>query len=98
MNDDLIIKTEDDRKHVPEGQKELGNSVLPFLIERIEGRIKHIPKDQIAALETVEMMLNVINIYAKQVADLKSEMNKCAALNQKQAEMLRNKGIVDVGR
>lgn len=81
-------------KEIPEGQQSLGHSVIPFLIAKIEGRIKHIPPDQIAALETVEMMLNIINIYAKYVADLKSELNVVARLNQKQAEMLRNRGLI----
>lgn len=71
-------------------------SQIPMMIERIQGRIKHIPQDQIQALETVHMMLEVLNCYAFWVEGLKKELTKLDGLNKKQAEALRNRGLVNV--
>lgn len=71
-------------------------SQIPVMIERIQGRIKHIPQDQIAALETVHMMLEVLNSYAFWVEGLKKELSKLHTLNKSQAELIRNKGILAV--
>lgn len=66
-------------------------TVVATLINKIQGRVKHIPPEQVAALETIEMALNVINIYAEWVDGLKKELVKLDALNRSQAEVIRNK-------
>ena len=84
----------EEKKYVPEGQQSLGHSHVPFLIAKIHDQVKLIPPEQLVALEAIQMTLTVINIYAHYVAELKKELNKCASLNQHQAQMLDNKGII----
>jgi len=66
-------------------------TVVSTLINKIQGRVKHIPVEQVAALETIEMALNVINIYAEWVDGLKKELIKLDNLNKSQAEMIRSR-------
>lgn len=74
--------------------KVLSFSALPAMIAKIEGRIKHIPQDQIAALETIHLMLEIINSYAFWVSKLKEELMKLDKLNKSQAEAIRSRGII----
>lgn len=73
-------------------------SQLPAMIEKIEGRIKHIPQtaENIPAMETVQVMLEVINAYAFWVEQFKKEFVKLDKLNKKQAEALKSRGIVNI--
>ena len=66
-------------------------TVVSTLINKIQERVKHIPAEQVAALETIEMALNVINIYAEWVDGLKKELIKLDNLNKSQAEMIRSR-------
>ena len=66
-------------------------TVVSTLINKIQGRVKHIPAEQVSALETIEMALNVINIYAEWVDGLKKELIKLDNLNKSQAEMIRSR-------
>lgn len=80
----------------PPVAKVLAFSQLPAVIDKVQGRIKHIPQgpEYIPILETIQLMLEIINSYAFWVGELKKEMNKLMDLNKAQAEALRARGII----
>lgn len=75
------------------------NTALPAVIEKIQSRVKAIKPDpdrpeDIMTMETISLMLGVINSYAAWITELKIELNKCAERNRSQAEVIRSKGII----
>jgi hypothetical protein len=65
-------------------------SMLGPMIDRLQARVKHIPPDQVAALETIEIQLEIINSYAYWCNQLKVELQTLDKLNKSQAEMIKN--------
>lgn len=80
----------------PPVSKIIAFSQLASVIDKIQGRIKHIPQtpENIPTMETVHLMLEVLNAYAFWVGELKKEMNKLMDLNRSQAESLKARGII----
>ena len=69
-------------------------SQLPQMIKLVEERVAEVPKDQIAALSAIQLLLEIVNSYASWVGGLKEEIKKLEALNISQAEMIRNRSKI----
>lgn len=70
-------------------------SHLKGVMDHILAQVKEIPQDNIVALKVINLLLEVINAYAEWMRGLQGEIIKLDRLNKAQAEMIRNKGVIN---
>jgi len=80
----------------PDPKQIIAHSQLPAMIARLESVIKTIPQDQIAALESIAILTEILGAYAHWTSSLKIELQKLDGLNKSQAELIRNLKKIEV--